>query len=230
MKTVTYDDALWSLVPVEPTEKMIVEGFESEPNDYFTDQNELERYKALSGCRQAAYRASKCWSAMLRAAPTSPEVEQARPVVNQQMTIGVDQSFVNLTPETAAYTTAQPSAQGETVYRSADILKAFNNGFDMGLRQRTSQDRKNDETLADTQRQIIEAAEQRGYERAKSECGQDHENAKRYTWLRDHPPKDCQGGMRVRIWGESGDWTSISGEKLDAAIDAARAAKGADHD
>lgn len=179
MKTVTYDEQAWKLVPIEPTEKMIVEGFESEPNDYFTDQNELERYKALSGCRQAAYRASKCWSAMLRAAPTSPEVEQARPVVNQQMTTDSGQD---------------------------------------------------DQTLADTQRAIIEAAEQRGYARAKSECGRDHENAKRYTWLRDHPPKDCQGGMRVRIWGESGDWTSISGEKLDVAIDAARAANGADHD
>lgn len=79
MKTVTYDERVWKLVPVEPTQKMIVEGFESEPNDYFTDQNELERYKALSGCRQAAYRASKCWSAMLKAAPTPPEVEQAQP-------------------------------------------------------------------------------------------------------------------------------------------------------
>lgn len=120
---------------------------------------------------------------------------QARPVVNQQMTIGVDQSFVNLTPETAAYTTAQPSAQGETVYRSADILKAFNNGFDLGLRQRTSQDRKNDETLADTQRQIIEAAERRGYARALAECGQDREDVLIRLLASDHK------GMRVDYHG-----------------------------
>ncbi|WP_323016389.1 hypothetical protein [Castellaniella sp.] len=42
----------------------------------------------------------------------------------------------------------------------------------------SAQDREDDEALADTQRAIIEAAEQRGYERAIAECTQDREDAR----------------------------------------------------
>lgn len=57
------------LVPIEPTEDMIVEGFESEPDEDFSDPAVWEEYQAMSGCQQAAHRAKLCWSAMIAAAP-----------------------------------------------------------------------------------------------------------------------------------------------------------------
>ncbi|EJO47566.1 hypothetical protein [Enterobacter sp. SST3] len=59
----------WVLVPVEPTEDMMVNGFESEPDESFSDEKEWEEYEAMSGCQQAAHRAKLCWAAMLAAAP-----------------------------------------------------------------------------------------------------------------------------------------------------------------
>ena len=57
----------WVMVPVEPTEGMIVNGFESEPDESFSDEKEWEAYDAMSGCQQAAHRAKLCWAAMIRA-------------------------------------------------------------------------------------------------------------------------------------------------------------------
>ncbi|WP_407200423.1 hypothetical protein [Enterobacter cloacae] len=59
----------WVLVPVEPTEDMIVNGFESEPYESFSDEKEWKAYDAMSGCQQAAHRAKLCWAAMIEAAP-----------------------------------------------------------------------------------------------------------------------------------------------------------------
>lgn len=64
----------WVAVPVEPTEDMIVNGFESEPDESFSDEKEWEAYEAMSGCQQAAHRAKLCWAAMIAAAP-KPEVK-----------------------------------------------------------------------------------------------------------------------------------------------------------
>lgn len=64
----------WALVPIEPTEDMIVNGFESEPDESFSDEKEWEDYDAMSGCQQAAHRAKLCWAAMIAAAP-KPEVK-----------------------------------------------------------------------------------------------------------------------------------------------------------
>lgn len=63
----------WVMVPVEPTEDMIVNGFESEPDESFSDEKEWATYDAMSGCQQAAHRAKLCWSAMISAAP-KPDV------------------------------------------------------------------------------------------------------------------------------------------------------------
>ncbi|MCM7075837.1 DUF551 domain-containing protein [Enterobacter roggenkampii] len=63
----------WVMVPVEPTEDMIVNGFESEPDESFSDEREWEAYDAMSGCQQAAHRAKLCWAAMITAAP-KPDV------------------------------------------------------------------------------------------------------------------------------------------------------------
>lgn len=59
----------WVAVPVEPTEDMIVNGFESVPDESFSDEKEWEAYDAMSGCQQAAHRAKLCWAAMIEAAP-----------------------------------------------------------------------------------------------------------------------------------------------------------------
>ncbi|WP_249933922.1 hypothetical protein [Escherichia coli] len=59
----------WTLVPIEPTEDMIVNGFESEPDESFSDEKEWEVYDAMSGCQQAAHRAKLCWAAMIASAP-----------------------------------------------------------------------------------------------------------------------------------------------------------------
>ncbi|KJM01268.1 hypothetical protein [Enterobacter chengduensis] len=59
----------WVAVPVEPTEDMIVNGFESEPDESFSDEKEWEVYEAMSGCQQAAHRAKLCWAAMIATAP-----------------------------------------------------------------------------------------------------------------------------------------------------------------
>lgn len=58
-----------ALVPIEPTEDMVINGFESEPSQCFSSDEEWENYEAMSGCEQAAHRAKLCWAAMLAAAP-----------------------------------------------------------------------------------------------------------------------------------------------------------------
>lgn len=70
----------WKLVPVEPTEDMIVDGFESEPDEIFSDAKVWEEYDAMSGCQQAAHRALLCWRAMLSAAPDVPHTAQIEPI------------------------------------------------------------------------------------------------------------------------------------------------------
>jgi hypothetical protein len=62
----------WKLVPVEPTENMVINGFESVPDEGFTDEEVWERYQDMSGCQQAAFRAKLCWAAMLANAPLPP--------------------------------------------------------------------------------------------------------------------------------------------------------------
>lgn len=57
------------MVPKVPTEDMVIAGFESEPDEDFSDPAVWEEYQAMSGCRQAAHRAKLCWAAMIAAAP-----------------------------------------------------------------------------------------------------------------------------------------------------------------
>ena len=40
----------WKLVPIEPTEKMVIEGFESEPDEFFSKSEVWEAYQKMSGC------------------------------------------------------------------------------------------------------------------------------------------------------------------------------------
>ncbi|ECF1472657.1 hypothetical protein E0577_25640, partial [Salmonella enterica subsp. enterica serovar Richmond] len=59
----------YALVPIVPTEDMVINGFESEPDPHFSDEKVWAEYEALSGCRRAARRAELCWAAMIKAAP-----------------------------------------------------------------------------------------------------------------------------------------------------------------
>nr|WP_254613304.1 hypothetical protein [Lelliottia aquatilis] len=72
----------WVLVPIEPTEDMIVEGFESEPDESFSDEKEWETYEAMSGCQQAAHRTKLCWAAMIAAAPKQCSDKSTKPVAD----------------------------------------------------------------------------------------------------------------------------------------------------
>ena len=65
----------WKLVPVEPTETMVINGFESEPDECFTDDEVWEQCQEMSGCQQAAFRAKLCWAAMLASAPEPPRAD-----------------------------------------------------------------------------------------------------------------------------------------------------------
>lgn len=66
----------WKLVPIEPTETMVVCGFESRPDPIFSKPEEWEAFDAMSGCQQAAHKARLCWAAMLDASPAHPAEQQ----------------------------------------------------------------------------------------------------------------------------------------------------------
>lgn len=57
------------LVPIIPTEDMIINGFEAELREEFRDPEALETYERMSGCELAARRTKLCWAAMIAAAP-----------------------------------------------------------------------------------------------------------------------------------------------------------------
>ncbi|MBP2157166.1 hypothetical protein [Erwinia rhapontici] len=59
----------WKLVPIEPTEDMVINGFESKPNEHFSELGVWDAFEAMSGCEQAAHKARLCYAAMLAAAP-----------------------------------------------------------------------------------------------------------------------------------------------------------------
>ncbi|KFC98277.1 hypothetical protein [Leclercia adecarboxylata] len=59
----------YALVPVEPTEGMVIAGFEAELRKEFRDPDAWETYEGMSGCEQAALRAKWCWAAMVAAVP-----------------------------------------------------------------------------------------------------------------------------------------------------------------
>lgn len=58
----------YALVPIEPTEHMVIAGFEAELHEEVRDPESWEVFEAMSGCEQAAMRARWCWAAMVKAA------------------------------------------------------------------------------------------------------------------------------------------------------------------
>lgn len=59
----------YALVPIIPTEDMIINGFEAELREEFRDPEALETHEKMSGCELAAHRTKLCWAAMIAAAP-----------------------------------------------------------------------------------------------------------------------------------------------------------------
>ena len=62
----------WRLVPIEPTESMVVNGFESWPAEFFSDPEVWDAFEKMTGCQQAAHKARLCYAAMLACAPQPP--------------------------------------------------------------------------------------------------------------------------------------------------------------
>ncbi len=67
----------WKLVPIEPTEDMIANGFESWPDQFFSKPEVWASFERMSGCQRAAHKAKLCYTAMLDAAPAAPVAEAA---------------------------------------------------------------------------------------------------------------------------------------------------------
>ncbi len=58
----------YALVPIEPTEDMVIAGFESAPHRGFDGDAYPEEFDEMSGCQQAAFIAKRCYQAMLKEA------------------------------------------------------------------------------------------------------------------------------------------------------------------
>lgn len=67
----------YALVPLEPTEDMVVKGFESWPDQFFSKPEEWSAFEEMTGCQQAAHKARLCYTAMLSAAPPPPSPASA---------------------------------------------------------------------------------------------------------------------------------------------------------
>jgi len=81
----------WVAVPVEPTEDMVIAGFEAELREEFRDPEAWEAFEAMSGCEQAATRARWCWAAMIKAAPqqkASNRIQGVRVEIQEEMSMG----------------------------------------------------------------------------------------------------------------------------------------------
>jgi hypothetical protein len=68
----------WKLVPIEPTEDMVLQGFESDIEPEFDGE-----FDDLSGCQEAALKARLCYAAMLAAAPTPDHIGDANKKPNE---------------------------------------------------------------------------------------------------------------------------------------------------
>jgi hypothetical protein len=69
----------YKLVPIEPTESMVVDGFESAPSMGFSKPEDWDAFEEMSGCHQAAHKARLCYAAMLAAAPETWKVLPSSP-------------------------------------------------------------------------------------------------------------------------------------------------------
>ncbi|HDR8953397.1 TPA: hypothetical protein QDA82_003760 [Burkholderia vietnamiensis] len=79
-----------ALVPVEPTEKMVVAGFESWPDEFFSCPDEWKEFEKMTGCQQAAHKARLCYAAMIAAAPEQTPIHSPRDTLIEEIAEMVD--------------------------------------------------------------------------------------------------------------------------------------------
>lgn len=113
----------WKLVPVEPTETMVINGFESEPDECFTDEEVWEHYQEMSGCQQAAFRAKLCWAAMIGSAP-APDTHNAAPEEPAGVDFGIDGRSVRVSQEAYSIFLAREAAAREKIEALQQRLNA----------------------------------------------------------------------------------------------------------
>ena len=104
----------WKLVPVEPTETMVINGFESAPDECFSDEEVWEQYQGMSGCQQAAFRAKLCWAAMIAAAP-APDTHIAVPEESAGVDFGIDGRSVRVSQDAYSIFLAREAAGREKI-------------------------------------------------------------------------------------------------------------------
>ena len=66
-------------MPIEPTEDMVLQGFESDIDPEFNGA-----FDDLSGCQEAALKARLCYAAMLGAAPDPDHIGDANKMVSHR--------------------------------------------------------------------------------------------------------------------------------------------------
>lgn len=122
----------WKLVPVEPTETMVIHGFESAPDECFSDEEVWEQYQEMSGCQQAAFRAKLCWAAMLAAAPVPQQADLDRVIVQPAPVAVVLPErlqqvlkFLDGAENLDGYWFGEPGPHGSKVWWRAELRKAL---------------------------------------------------------------------------------------------------------
>lgn len=119
----------WKLVPVEPTETMVINGFESVPDECFTDEEVWEQYQEMSGCQQAAFRAKLCWAAMIAAAP-APDTHIAVLEESAGVDFGIDGRSVRVSQEAYSIFLAREAAGREKIASLQQRLTAADQEID----------------------------------------------------------------------------------------------------
>lgn len=120
----------WKLVPVEPTETMVIHGFESAPDECFSDEEVWEQYQEMSGCQQAAFRAKLCWAAMLAAAP-APNTHIAASEESASVDFGIDGRTVRVSQEAYSIFLAREAAGREKIAALQQRLTAADERADV---------------------------------------------------------------------------------------------------
>lgn len=119
----------WKLVPVEPTETMVIHGFESAPDECFSDEEVWEQYQEMSGCQQAAFRAKLCWAAMLAAAP-APDAHIAASEESAGVDFGIGERAVRVSQEAYSIFLAREAAGREKIASLQQRLTAADERWD----------------------------------------------------------------------------------------------------
>ncbi|WP_321374261.1 hypothetical protein [Pseudomonas extremaustralis] len=120
----------WKLVPVEPTETMVINGFESAPDECFSDEEVWEQYQGMSGCQQAAFRAKLCWAAMIAAAP-APDTHIAVPEESAGVDFGIDGRSVRVSQDAYSIFLAREAAGREKIAALQQRLTAADERVDV---------------------------------------------------------------------------------------------------